>query len=121
MALGMFEKKTAPVVDTNNTSDGASNGASLPVYDSEKQGYNGRNMHRVAPPLPGMVSDADSESELSVEKQLELESTNSIKYRTCSWQKVIPILSSPSQSSVDDAEGALDVYHKTGERDILGD
>ena len=96
MALGFFGEKKTAVVDTNNTvpTEVGSNGAA-PAYDSEKQGYNGRNMHRVAPPLPGMVlSDTDTESELSVEKLLELESTNSIKYRTCSWQKVIPIFPS---------------------------
>ena len=111
MALGFFGKKKTTVVDTNNTmpTEVDSNGA-LPAYDSEKQGYNGRNMHRVAPPLPGMVlSDTDTDSEMSVEKQLELESSNSIKYRTCSWQKVIPIL--PPSFPLRWSERVQDVWH----------
>ena len=43
-------------------------------------------MSRVAGVIGG---EADQDSQLSVGKQLELEATNSIKYRTCSWQKVI--------------------------------
>ena len=49
-------------------------------YDVEKQG---RKMSRVGDPLT-----SDSDSGLSVGKQMELEATNSIKYRTCSWPKV---------------------------------
>jgi len=45
-------------------------------------------MSRVGGPIPGIVGDSDADSALSVGKQLELEATNSIKYRTCSWPKV---------------------------------
>ena len=55
-------------------------------YDTEKNTAAGRKLSRVA--APGVVGD--SESEMSVGKQMELEATNSIKYRTCSWQKVRP-------------------------------
>lgn len=57
-------------------------------YDIEKNGPQGRKMSRVGGPIPGIVGDSDADSALSVGKQLELEATNSIKYRTCSWPKV---------------------------------
>ena len=47
-----------------------------------------RKMSRIGGPIPGMAGDSDTDSTLSVGKQVELEQTNSIKYRTCSWQKV---------------------------------
>lgn len=37
------------------------------------------------PKAPGALSDSDSGE---IGRQIELESDNSIKYRTCSWQKV---------------------------------
>lgn len=48
---------------------------------------------RIAPVLPHLrgadFSDSDSVNGTDVlEKQLELESGNSLQYRTCSWQKV---------------------------------
>lgn len=48
---------------------------------------------RIAPVLPHLrgadFSDSDSVNGRDVlEKQLELESGNSLQYRTCSWQKV---------------------------------
>ena len=58
-------------------------------YDTEKQAPGGRSFSRVAAPIPGIVGDSDTESAVSVGKQMELEKNNSIKYRTCSWQKVI--------------------------------
>lgn len=57
-------------------------------YDVEKNGPQERKMSRVGGPIPGIVGDSDADSALSVGKQLELEATNSIKYRTCSWPKV---------------------------------
>lgn len=55
-------------------------------YDPESNNEKGgRKMSRVG----GVMGESDAESQLSVGKQLELEATNSIKYRTCSWQKVI--------------------------------
>ncbi|MCJ1367371.1 hypothetical protein MMC16_006504 [Acarospora aff. strigata] len=53
-------------------------------YDVEKNGPQGRKMSRVG----GPIVDSDTDSALSVGKQLELEATNSIKYRSCSWPKV---------------------------------
>lgn len=43
--------------------------------------------------IGGVIGESETDSQLSVGKQLELESTNSIKYRTCSWQKVIHSIS----------------------------
>ena len=57
-------------------------------YDVEKTESKGRKMSRVAGPVSGTAGDSDADSAISVGKQMELESTNSIKYRTCSWQKV---------------------------------
>ena len=55
-------------------------------YDVEKtEEHKGRKMSRIAGPN---LTDSDEDSMMSVGKQMELESSNSIKYRTCSWQKV---------------------------------
>ena len=55
-------------------------------YDAESPGdKRGRKMSRIAGVMGG---ESDQDSEFGVGKQLELEATNSIKYRTCSWQKV---------------------------------
>ncbi len=40
-------------------------------------------------PKPSLLV-SDTESALSVGKQMELEANNAIKYRTCSWPKVNP-------------------------------
>lgn len=59
----------------------------VPFYDAESNGEKGgRKMSRVAGVMGG---ESDQDSQLGVGKQLELEATNAIKYRTCSWQKVI--------------------------------
>lgn len=57
-------------------------------YDAERQAPHDRKSSRVAAPILGMVGDCDAESAMSVGRQMELEKNNSIKYRTCSWQKV---------------------------------
>ena len=64
-----------------------------PTYDADAEGgtYGGRKMSRVdnktfAGP------DSDSDSGLSVGKQIELEQSQAIKYRTCSWQKTAALL-----------------------------
>ena len=61
-------------------------------YDVEENGpstmYKGRKMSRIGGPVSAVVGESESDSGISVGKQLELESTNAIKYRTCSWQKV---------------------------------
>lgn len=62
-------------------------------YDAESnEEKGGRKMSRIAGVMGG---DSDQDSQLGVGKQLELEATNSIKYRTCSWQKVIRSSLSP--------------------------
>ena len=50
-------------------------------YDPENS--TGRRMSRIDKPL-----DSDTDSSLSVGKQIELEASNAIKYRSCSWPKV---------------------------------
>ena len=57
-------------------------------YDVEKNDAGARKMSRIGGPIPGIVGESDADSAISVGKQMELESTNSIKYRTCSWPKV---------------------------------
>lgn len=61
-------------------------------YDTERQSSAivGRKGGRIGPPLDGTVgSDDDS---INVSKQMELEAENSIKYRTCTWQKTAALL-----------------------------
>lgn len=48
-----------------------------------------RKMSRVGGPL-ATLGDSDEDSTISVGKQIELEQSSAIKYRTCSWQKVCP-------------------------------
>ncbi|KAL8839422.1 MAG: hypothetical protein Q9170_001762 [Blastenia crenularia] len=57
-------------------------------YDVEKTEERGRKMSRVAGPKAIGITDTDEDSVMSVGKQMELEASNAIKYRTCSWQKV---------------------------------
>ena len=57
-------------------------------YDPESHGDKGRKTSRVG--AVGVSSDQDSQ--MRVGKQLELEATNAIKYRTCSWQKTAALL-----------------------------
>ena len=95
MALGT----KSDVIDTSNTHDIATDEAkeSPPsqygadgvfASDPEKGDTKVRKMSRVGGPISSIVGDSDVDSTVSVGKQLELEQTNSIKYRTCSWQKV---------------------------------
>lgn len=44
----------------------------------------GRRLSRV----DRSIEEADNDSEIGVDAQIALEKENSIKYRTCSWQKV---------------------------------
>lgn len=55
-------------------------------YDAENAGGKGKRLNRVADPV--VLGDSDVDSAHIVTKQLELEASNSIKYRTCSWEKV---------------------------------
>lgn len=88
MALGRksrtVDTTTAPEVVANDGSPDYTekNGE---YYDPEANNETGRKKSVIA---SGVIGDADDAS-LTVGKQLELEATNSIKYRTCSWQKVM--------------------------------
>ncbi|KAJ5091807.1 hypothetical protein NUU61_006677 [Penicillium alfredii] len=57
----------------------------LKDYDVEGQGRRG-SQHRV------MAVDSSSSTTESVGRQIEMESENTIKYRTCSWQKTAALL-----------------------------
>ncbi|KAK0509746.1 hypothetical protein JMJ35_008140 [Cladonia borealis] len=57
-------------------------------YDAESNEKGGKKLNRIAP----LLHASDSDTDLSVGKQLELEATNSIKYRTCSWPKTAALL-----------------------------
>ena len=85
MALGRNGHKVdnnAQMIDPNSATKEEGQ-----YYDAESTGETGgRKMSRIAGVLGG---ESDQDSQLGVGKQLELEATNSIKYRTCSWQKVI--------------------------------
>ena len=83
MALG-FGNKSRPVENTNQDIDASPNPENNYGYDAEKGGDKERKMSRVG----GVGIIADSDSQLSVGKQVELEASNAIKYRTCTWQKV---------------------------------
>lgn len=61
-------------------SDKSEDDPKLKEYDVEGQGRRGSRHHVDA-------VDASSTTE-SIGRQIELESENTIKYRTCSWQKV---------------------------------
>lgn len=102
MALGFGQKKQAPVVEIPTTSDHTDvrdpmrRDPNLETgvygYDVEKTGPRERKMSRIAG--PGLGRDSDSDSAISVGKQIELEANSSIKYRTCSWPKVSSIFHS---------------------------
>lgn len=91
----MVFARNPAVVDTTDTHAIPTNTMRDPAfetgiygYDVEKNGPRERKMSRVGGPVPGAAGDSDTDSAMSVGKQLELEATNSIKYRTCSWPKV---------------------------------
>ena len=81
MAIGLFGKSvrgTSAEKDLGSPVDGDN------VPDVE--GGRDRKMSRIGAPVSG-TSASDSDLAISIEKQMELEANNSIKYRTCSWQK----------------------------------
>lgn len=61
-------------------------------YDVEKTEERGRKMSRLGGPSAIGITDVDDDSVVSVGKQVEMESSNAIKYRTCSWQKTAALL-----------------------------
>jgi len=87
--------------NSNNNNNNTNNGDVSP--DVEKMGDGGgRKMSRIDRPVTKSISgqgagagagdpvldDDMTDTSVSVGKQMELESGNSIKYRTCSWYKV---------------------------------
>lgn len=91
---------TSNIID-NSQPDGAWN-PNLPLaqphqhFDAEKQGMatgGPRKMNRIDKPKTAGITgtntaDSDTDSSVTVGKQMELEAGNAIKYRTCSWPKV---------------------------------
>lgn len=66
-------------------------GGQPPSYDPEMTGPGGRRMSRIDKPLVKPITGgemSDSDSGMTVGKQMEMEAGNAIKYRTCSWPKV---------------------------------
>ena len=121
MALGRRSK----VVDTANKYDN-----SLAAKDNEQHEASGafgsdpekgeprtRKMSRIGGPIPGIVGDSDADSALSVGKQLELEQANSIKYRTCSWQKVHCPFSLPKSGLLQESISRLEESYTTLSRE----
>ncbi len=110
MALG----RKPQVIDNTNPHDIAVKSIRDPAletgvygYDVEKtEEHKGRKMSRVGGTI---LTDSDEDSVMSVGKQLELESTNSIKYRTCSWQKVnnYSSLETSKNSAIEDVSRRL--------------
>jgi hypothetical protein len=66
--------------DSPELSDKSEQDPKLKDFDIEGQGRRGSQHHVTA-------IDSSSTTE-SIGRQIELESDNTIKYRTCSWQKV---------------------------------
>lgn len=95
MALGGPNSRPtqASPEDSNPINEKKDEEAALPNYDPERalDIGGGRRMSRVAPPKKGSMlggQTSDTESDLSIGAQIELEKDNAIKYRTCSWRKV---------------------------------
>lgn len=104
-----YTNNTSPQQDSLNSSNTANAGAwdysqplANPAYasnaewDAEKQATvannGGRKMNRIDKPKSAGEhgsGDSDTDSATTVGKQMEMEAGNSIKYRTCSWPKVI--------------------------------
>ncbi|KAL8907933.1 MAG: hypothetical protein Q9171_005649 [Xanthocarpia ochracea] len=61
-------------------------------YDVEKTEESGRKMSRLGGPSAIGITNSEAGSMASVGKQVEMEAANSIKYRTCSWQKTAALL-----------------------------
>jgi len=80
LAAGTWDHdRTADISDTSDKSDKLED-AKLKDYDTEGQRRRLSHQHVAA-------IDSSSITE-SIGRQIEMESENTIKYRTCSWQKV---------------------------------
>ena len=82
MSSTKAEEKAAALSPSHN---GTLEQDDAPPYDNERRGS--RRTSRIGGPVGRKLSIGDPETD-SVGKQMELEASNSIKYRTCSWQKV---------------------------------
>ena len=87
MAFGLG-KSGRKVDNTNQDLDPSSSPDEKAYYDPEAQDDKGRKMSRIAAP-GSLTGETDK---LDVGRQMELEATNSIKYRTCSWPKTAALL-----------------------------
>ena len=78
------------------------------LKDAEKQQSvdNGRRGSRISGVARRDMDDSDDAS-LSIGKQIELESGNAIKYRTCSWQKVRFVICGSLHLHVADSQSRL--------------
>lgn len=88
MALGKTENAVDGVLVHDIAADSKDSPAVLEksIYDAEKVEETGRKMTRVCSPI--RPAGSDDSSTFTVGKLQELEAANTIKYRTCSWQKV---------------------------------
>lgn len=88
MALG-FGFKTEKA-DSNGDAHNGSDKVPVDLYDPENLVIGGKRMNRIDGPMKRRNSTAgdDSSADLTVGKQIEMESENAIQYRTCSWPKV---------------------------------
>ncbi|CAI4213900.1 unnamed protein product [Parascedosporium putredinis] len=85
-------------------SEKKADGGDIPSNDPEAQTtaetWESRKMARIDRPITrsisavggGVSGDTTSEQSISIDKQMELEADNAIKYRTCSWKKTAALL-----------------------------
>lgn len=85
-------------------SEKKADGGDIPSNDPEAQTtaetWESRKMARIDRPVTrsisavagGVSGDTTSEQSISIDKQMELEADNAIKYRTCSWKKTAALL-----------------------------
>lgn len=93
MALGKKSTTADPAKDVPLEGEKANIETQGGGYDPEKTEGRERKLSRIGGPAAIGLADSDAGSAMSVGKQVELESNNSIKYRTCTWQKVIDTFS----------------------------
>lgn len=92
MALGVFRKSVETDPDTNNDTKDASyaENAGPPSSEGKMRRLSAARQKSIAGVLPG--EDSEGSPEYSIQRQVDQESTNSIQYRTCSWQKTAALL-----------------------------
>jgi hypothetical protein len=74
----------------------------------------GRKMSRIGPPPGALKVTLESDTQDEISRLLELEAGNAIKYRTCSWQKVIvhPLLPSRVLQIPYGLRGMSSIHHQ---------